>query len=88
MIICAAIKIQSNPNNIVICGYRHQDCYALFHQLNPSLSRSCRRFDAIEEGFLTTDNKFLNRTEAFNEAKNCGQIPTSLYEYKISHKES
>ena len=88
MIICAAIKIVDDPSNIVICGYRHSDCYALLHQLNPTMSRACRKLGMIEEGFMATGNKYLTRAEAFEEAKNCGQISASLYEFKASRGET
>lgn len=65
-ILCAAIYVKNNltyshqPNNIVngfvICGYRHSNCYATLKIVG------FKTFDIVE-GFLTSDNRFVDRIE-------------------------
>lgn len=78
-IICAAIYFEDGevyvhqPKNIksgfVICGRRHHNCYTVYAMTkNPKLSIK------HTEGFLTSDNNFVNREEAVVIALNAGQI--------------
>lgn len=84
MIICAAIKIKDN----IICGYRHSDCYETLYKLNSQLSKEARKQGLIIEGFLATNNRFLNRYEAYDEALHCGQLSAVNREYKTEQHES
>jgi hypothetical protein len=83
-IICSAIyfndgkKHGNQPKNIdigfVICGRRHPDCYGVlevFMSLDEFFSQN--KIEEIQ-GFLTSENKFLNRQDAYVVAKKCGQI--------------
>ena len=79
-IICAAVhypvgyKRKDQPVNIntgyVIAGRRHSNCYQVLEMLGVNIG-SCSRSN---EGFLTSDNRFLNRKEAALLAKERGQI--------------
>lgn len=80
-IMCAAIhfddgkKHRYQPDNIktgfVIAGRRHSDVMYTVVLLNQG-----KRIDVIDEteGFLTTDNKFLNRFESYEVAKDQKQL--------------
>jgi hypothetical protein len=93
-IICAAIKIPTQysinvhaPRNvkqtdIVVCGRRHHNCFAIIAQLGVDL-KSIRE-GRIVEGFMTSTNKFLDRKEAAKLALKACQIET---EKKILYSE-
>lgn len=42
----------------------------------------------VEEGFLTNKGEFLNRTEAFEHAMNCGQTSATTRQYKRDRHET
>jgi hypothetical protein len=44
---------------IVICGYRHCNCFEVAHNLNFVYSK-----DKIIQGFLTSNNRFVDRKQA------------------------
>lgn len=78
MILCAAIHYQNginypegplNVTGLVVCGRRHHDAYAILQKI--------QGFDKEVEvvmGFLTSDNQFLNRKDAFQVARQFNQI--------------
>lgn len=78
-IICAANWIQNEivyshqPNNIlsglVVCGRRHHNCYMTVSAMRPEFS-NCN----VEEGFLTSKNRWIDRREAAALAFDIGQI--------------
>ena len=85
MIICSAIKVQAlNNEDVIICGYRHCDCLKSLYLLNPDLSKETRKNGTIEQGFLATGNRFLDRHSAFIHASECGQLSVSTKEFKES----
>jgi hypothetical protein len=69
-ILCAAIKI----NDEIICGFRHGDCYYIYEKL------SNKKHDAnrLEQGFLTSDNRFVDRKEAWLIAVKQNQVVYGL----------
>ena len=77
-IVCAAIHFQdgihynNQPLNVmsglVICGYRHGSIFGITKGLN------YKKPDVQIQGFLTSRNRFVDRTEAKILALNCGQI--------------
>ena len=79
-IICSAIYVlndkiyKAQPRNIkegfVITGRRHSDCYNTLICLNYDINKN---FEDIQ-GFLTSNNRFVDRKEAYNIALECGQI--------------
>lgn len=85
-IICAAIWIQDGrippyahqPRNIsngyVICGLRHLNCITTVNILT---GKTMKSFE-YTQGFLTSDNKFVNRKEAFWIALHAKQIPQQI----------
>ena len=79
-ILCSAIYYQDGevylhqPKNIhsgiVICGRRHHNCFnTLFAFVGDAIIKSI-----IKQGFLTSDDIFVNRFEAFEIAKASKQI--------------
>ena len=91
MIICAAIEVEIEFENepVIICGYRHNDCYETFYKLNPQLSKQARRgMRSLRDGFLATGNRFLDRYEAYDEAIKCGQLSAANREYKADRYEN
>ena len=87
MIVCAAIKIKDGVNPYIICGLRHFNCLETLYRLNPELSSQARANSAIIEGFITTNNEFLDRYEAYQHAVTCGQIPSQLrHDKEINHE--
>ena len=81
MIICAALKIKGTDS--VIGCIRHGNGYASLHAINPNIGMS-----QVEEGFLTNKGEFLNRTEAFEHAMNCGQTSATTRQYKRDQHET
>lgn len=81
-IICAAIwfdddkKHEHQPTNVdtgfVICGRRHPNCFATLAILMGKLSRL--KYKERTQGFLTTENRFVDRTEAARIAFKSNQI--------------
>ena len=67
-IICAAMhydngkQYKQQPLNIqagiVVCGMRHGNCFVILHELFPAID--C---DRVTQGFLTTQNRFVDRKE-------------------------
>ena len=65
MIVCSAILNDSAPP-IMICGLRHNDCLKTNHILDIDESGF--------QGFLTTENRFVDRKEALRIAIQSGQV--------------
>lgn len=77
-IICAAIHYddgkgrEGQPINIstgiVFSGYRHFNCMTLFHEFfDAKVTRDM-------QGFLTSENRYVDRKEAYFIAKKAGQL--------------
>ena len=58
-----AIRNKSNPNDIERMGPKHNE------------QRKLETIDTHDQGFITEDNRFLDRKQAFEQAKRSGQIP-------------
>jgi hypothetical protein len=77
MILYSAIKFDYNGFPFIICGKRHGDCFK-----NVSDFMSVEKWNQtvnkneIIQGFLTDENKFLDRKHAATYAYQCGQIDT------------
>lgn len=77
MILAAAIlyHIDATNKDVVLCGCRHGDIFA---QLEALGFEPRKGYKEISQGFITNENKFLTRKEAFEHAKQCGQISTKI----------
>jgi len=87
-IICSAIYVDDGeshvhqPKNInsgfVVCGRRHHNCFATISLIYKDLSlfSDYKKEGKIKiiQGFLTNDDKFLNREDSFDVAKKANQI--------------
>ena len=73
MILAAAIKFKIEKTNkeVVLCGARHGD---VFRQLQPLGFEAQKGYKEIEQGFIDHHNNFLTREEAFEHAKEIGQL--------------
>lgn len=82
-ILCSAI----NYNGIIICGHRHGDCYDVLTSLvgNIETSKLPNRYN---QGFLTSQNRYVDRKEAWIIAKANNQIAYGLNACDNDNKES
>jgi hypothetical protein len=71
-IICAAIKLETGE---IFYGHRHNNCIeAINSQLSWDLSRSQIKKIEKEQGFVTSDGRFVDRQQAWKIAESAGQI--------------
>lgn len=83
-ILCAAVwhddgkKYQHQPKNVesglVVCGRRHHNCfYTIFHLLGNE-DKATKKFAGATQGFVTSEDRFVTRAEAYHVAKAAGQL--------------
>lgn len=85
-LLCAAIwfkdgkKYEHQPKNvdsgIVICGRRHHNCFLTAYELNGGkkiIEKIGDDINRIVQGFLTSDDRFVDRKESAVIAFNAGQ---------------
>ena len=85
-ILCAAIhfldgiKHLHQPKNIesgfVVAGRRHHNCYvtiSILHKLDLSKDSILKGMESVQ-GFITSNDRFLNRRESYDVAVASGQI--------------
>lgn len=72
-ILCAAIDY----NGTIICGHRHGDCYDILSKLAPHIKND-QLPGRQNQGFLTSDNRYVDRKEAWIIAKKNNQIAYGL----------
>lgn len=80
MIVCAAIKIQVEDldHETIVPALRHGHVFKLLEDLNYAPKT---KYKILEQGFITHDNKFLNRKEAFKYVKDIGQCTATQRYY-------
>lgn len=85
MILCAAIKfhIEETDCDVIVPGRRHGDIYKIMKGLGYGPKKG---YKEIEQGFITTAGFFLNRSDAFHHALECGQISQTTQWYKADHE--
>lgn len=59
-------------NGFVMCGYRHDNIRSTMEQVIPYYDKLFA--SKYNEGFLTSYNRFVHRKEAFQIAKEAGQL--------------
>ncbi len=72
-ILCAAIDYKG----VIVCGHRHGDCYAVLKQLIGEIDPN-KLPDRDSQGFLTSENRYVGRAEAWDIAKENNQIKYGL----------
>lgn len=88
-ILCAAIWIDDGvstyvhqPENIkqgfVVMGYRHCNCFTTLAMLQGLQVLKKESQKEAEKGFITSTNRFVNRKEAVEIARNANQVPSHL----------
>ena len=79
IILCAALKIA----DVVIPCCRHSDGWEMIFKLNVKIKDDM----PIADGFITTENEFLTREEAFKVAMSNGQLSEVTRQHKIDNLE-
>lgn len=72
MVVSAAVKIFDKKQNKEICIPCHRHCDAFF--ILKEFGYTKNDYEEIAQGFLDEHWQFLNRHQAYSEAKICGQI--------------
>jgi hypothetical protein len=72
-ILCASL----NFNGIIISGHRHSDCYEILRKLKPEL-KDDELPGRETQGFITSENRFVDRKEGWKIAKENNQIKWGL----------
>ncbi len=77
MILASAIKyhIEKTNEEVILCGARHGD---IFTQLKKLGFEPKNDYEEIEQGFIDHHNNFLTRKEAFEHAKEIGQLSSKI----------
>lgn len=78
-ILCAAIDYNGN----IICGHRHGDCYEVLKNLIGEIDAN-KLPSRDDQGFLTSENRYVGREEAWKIAKENSQI---VYGLKVSDRD-
>ena len=77
-ILCAAIDY----NGVIICGHRHGDCYETLKALIGDIDTD-KLPNRDKQGFLTSENRYVGRAEAWGIALENEQIIYGLEASKI-----
>lgn len=86
MIVSAALLLTNKNNNahsIILPCVRHGNGYSILKFLDIDY----HDYDIVE-GFVTNENKFLDREEAFELLRITKSISATICEYKLQHNES
>lgn len=77
MILAAAIRyhIPATGKDVVLCGARHGD---VFRQLEELGFGPKDGYEELEQGFINHNGTFLDRREAYEHAKACGQLAAKI----------
>lgn len=79
-ILCAAINYDGN----IVCGHRHGDCYELLKSIIKDIDND-KLPDRDSQGFLTSENRYVSRQDAWVIAKKNKQI---IYGLKASDRDN
>lgn len=73
MILASAIayRITKTDKVVILCGARHGD---IFKQIEDLGFDPKDGYEELEQGFIDHHGSFLSREEAFEHAKDCGQL--------------
>ena len=83
MLICAALLVQVEglDHTTIIPCRRHADGFEILRDMGYAPKT---KYKVVEQGFIDHNGSFLNRYEALEHAKMCGQLSQSTRWYKES----
>ena len=86
MLICAALLIQVEglDHTTILPCRRHGDGFEILHDLGYSPKT---KYKIVEQGFINHNGEFLDRHEAWEHAKMCGQLSQSTEWYKEDNRD-
>lgn len=82
-------KHKQQPDNIrtgfIITGRRHSDCYATLEAIASMCDETMKKINKIihnrtHQGFITSENRYISRAEAFKIAKENNQIIHHMFD--------
>lgn len=76
-IICSAILC---PDKYIVRGHRHNDCLRTISEM--PRYKGISKGDFIQ-GFMTSENRFVDRVEAMQIAKNALQVENTINEREL-----
>lgn len=84
MLICAALLIQVEglDHQTILPCRRHGDGFEILHDFGFAPKTKC---SIVEQGFIDHNGKFLDRKEAWDHARECGQLSQTTMWYKQDH---
>ena len=84
MLICAALLVQVEglDHTTIIPCIRHGNGFKILEDLGYAPKT---KYKVLDQGFLTQDNVFLNRQEAFKYAYEIGQLSATTRWYHQDH---
>lgn len=87
MLICAALLIQVEglDHKTIIPCRRHEDGLQILQDLGYEPKT---KYKILQQGFIDHDENFLDRIEAYNYAKVCGQLSAVTRWYKRGYNEA
>lgn len=87
MVICAALELQIEglPYTTIVPCWRHGKGYEILRDLG---YQAQKKYKIVTEGFITHEGKFLNRVEAFEHVKACGQCTATQRWYWQDHNQT
>lgn len=87
-ILCAAVHVKDGknyehqPKNVgsgfIVCGRRHHNCLNTLRILGNDYHK--QQSEKAEQGFITSDDRFVDRTEGYFIAKEAGQLLHDLHD--------
>ena len=87
MIICAALLVQVEglDHTTILPCYRHGVGFRILEDLGYAPKT---KYKVIEQGFIDHQGNFLNRVDAFNHVKECGQCNATQRWYWEDHNQN
>lgn len=87
MILCAALQIKFENKDMIIPCVRHGDGFRILKEFIQLIPDKEDLHLSVEQGFVSTDGSFLDRTAALKHATDCGQLSMSTLKFKEEQRE-
>lgn len=80
---CAALRFYLEPSGeeVIVVGMNHANCFMMAHE-QYQLQFHDRNKERDTQGFMTTTDRFVDRSEALEIAKKNNQLKYKIPEYK------